>query len=125
MKATGPQFRVDDSRPPYNYQPGERIVLVLEGAVFKGFFIRAIDYTVPAFTAPGDDFPTRTTVGSFAADNPGYKTYKACAAITHLDGSDKNQVTVVWTAPLDQAGQVYFDATVVQGYNTFWKGLTA
>merc|ERR1712080_229664 len=140
MKGTGPQLLFSRNTPiPYIYQPNEQISVHLitqddHTVPFKGFFIRAIDYTTWEQTRhqnqhQPDEFEDKPTVGSFKNGNPHYKSYTGCAAITHLNadpkGHSRNQVSVLWTAPRDFSGEVYFEATVVQNYTLFWTGLVA
>lgn len=62
---------------------------------FKGFFYQARDAT------------TNEWIGSFEK-NPDVKSYRECAAATHTANDPKESVTLLWHAPEDRSGQVYF-----------------
>ncbi|XP_063221825.1 putative defense protein 3 [Bacillus rossius redtenbacheri] len=112
--------RVD--APPYSvtasadtYSPGDKISVVitsLDGTPFRGFFMQARD-------AASDEW-----LGAFeAAEN--INLLPECSSITHADNKDKLQATLIWTAPAQGMGNVYFTGAVVQQYDTFWADLVA
>ncbi|XP_064479581.1 putative defense protein 3 [Ornithodoros turicata] len=75
-----------------------------------------------------DVYSSQIVHGAFTAD--GNTKTVDCAggranAITHNSNSDKTQSTVHWTAPAGYTGRVYFSATVVQDYGTYWKRVTS
>lgn len=61
----------------------------------KGFFYQA------------RDAETNEWIGTFEK-NPDVKSYYECAAATHTGNEPKEAVTLLWHAPKDRAGQVYF-----------------
>jgi len=75
---------------------------------YKGFFIQARDQR------------TNEWVGTFEI-GPDVKSYPECSAATHTNKEPKDSTTLVWHAPEDQEGKVYFIGTVLQSYRTFWS----
>lgn len=63
--------------------------------VFRGFFLQARDAQTNEWI--GEWLQTENT-----------KTIPECAAITHGDNKDKVQAVLVWKAPTDRKGYVYF-----------------
>ncbi|XP_046436162.1 putative defense protein 3 [Neodiprion fabricii] len=90
------------------YGPGSQITVTIEGAAFKGFFIQARDAR------------TDNWIGSWA-QTPNTNTHAECSAVTHADPRDKQHATLIWNAPHDARGRVYFTGTVLKDYGTFWS----
>jgi Reeler domain len=70
-------------------------VTVSGGELFRGFFFQA------------RDAKTQAWVGEFM-EVANMKTLPECSAITQADNRDKTQATLVWKAPDNQEGQVFF-----------------
>ena len=62
---------------------------------FKGFFFQ------------GRDGQTDEWIGTFEK-NPDVKPYAECSAATHTDSEPKEAVTLLWHAPREGSGRVYF-----------------
>nr|CAD7587051.1 unnamed protein product [Timema genevievae] len=80
------------------YSPGAEIAVTiqgLQGATFRGFFLQARDVETDEWIGTWD-----------AAENT--SGLPECSAITHADNRDKLQATLVWTAPAQGSGNVYF-----------------
>lgn len=96
------------------YQPGDQIKVVLKSSTnspFKGLIVQAIDPE------------SGRTIGNFS-QGKGLKTIDSCSAVTHSDNRNKKAAILVWNAPQQgQPGLVVFRASVVQKYDTFFKGL--
>jgi len=69
--------------------------VTIRGEGFKGFFFQ------------GRDGQTNEWVGTFER-GPANKSYKECSAATHIDNKIKDSVVLVWHAPADRSGEVYF-----------------
>lgn len=65
------------------------------GELFRGFFFQA------------RDAKTQNWVGEFL-EVANMKTLPECSSITQADNRDKIQATLVWKAPDNQEGQVFF-----------------
>lgn len=78
------------------YQGGDRIQVSIAGHdIFRGFFLQA------------RDAQTNEWIGSWQ-ESANTKTIPECASITHADNKDKAQASLVWIAPKDRQGQVFF-----------------
>uniref|UniRef100_A0A147BFW6 Putative reeler n=2 Tax=Ixodes ricinus TaxID=34613 RepID=A0A147BFW6_IXORI len=97
---------------------GQHVTVTVYGSIpFKGILLTARDVNT-----------SQILHGTFTPDENS-KTLD-CAegqanAITHRCSTEKSQVAVYWTPPAGYTGQVYFSATVVQAFTTYWKGLTS
>lgn len=77
---------------PFNYF---LITVTISGSSFKGFFLQARDSNTNAW------------IGSWA-QTPNTNTHPECSAVTHADPREKQQATLIWNAPPNTRGQVYF-----------------
>ncbi|XP_015590097.1 putative defense protein 3 [Cephus cinctus] len=94
------------------YGPGSQITVTIGGDIFKGFFLQA------------RNAHTGEWIGSWA-QTPNTNTHPECSAVTHADPREKQQATLIWNAPHNSQGQVYFTGTVLKDYGTFWADLVA
>ncbi|XP_064393885.1 delta and Notch-like epidermal growth factor-related receptor isoform X2 [Halichondria panicea] len=107
------------------YVPGVTYTVILQAnnsnsVSFKGFLIQARKIR----------FPDNVT-GIFNSSNINEYGFQSCdqaqyplgSAVTHVNGSNKMNVTFEWTAPLKGSGPVYFVYTVVQSMHIFWADL--
>ncbi|KAJ6223965.1 hypothetical protein RDWZM_002510 [Blomia tropicalis] len=95
------------------YQPGDQVKVVLKSPTntsFKGLLIQAVDPE------------SGKTIGTFS-EGKGLKLLDSCSSVTHSDNRNKRSATLVWNAPKSAPGSVIFRATVVQKYDTFYRGL--
>ncbi|XP_057653432.1 reelin domain-containing protein 1 isoform X2 [Diorhabda carinulata] len=96
-----------------DYGPGTQITVTIQGvANFKGFLIQARDVV------------TNEWIGQWV-ETPNTKIHPECSAITHSDPKPKQAATLVWQAPKNSRGQVYFTGTVLKGYSEFWSNLVS
>ncbi|XP_045447142.1 putative defense protein 3 [Melitaea cinxia] len=96
-----------------NYGPNSRISVTIEGAEpFKGFFIQARSVETDKWLGSWEETPNTTLLPE-------------CSAITHADPKEKIRATLVWNAPHNSHGRVYFTGTVLKNYGTFWANLIA
>ncbi|XP_014205887.1 putative defense protein 3 [Copidosoma floridanum] len=95
-----------------HYEPGSQITVRIQGADFKGFFLQA------------RDIRTSEWVGSWAK-TPNTNAHAECSAVTHADPRDKQFATLIWNAPLNARGTVYFTGTVLRDYSTFWSDIVS
>lgn len=70
-------------------------VVITGQDVFRGFFLQA------------RDAQTNEWIGEWQ-QTENTKTIPECSAITHGDNKDKVQAVLVWKAPNDRKGYVYF-----------------
>ncbi|KAH8355930.1 hypothetical protein KR200_002351 [Drosophila serrata] len=109
---TNPFEVVADSQ---TYHPGQQISVVVyphsgHGQVFRGFFLQARD-------AHSNEW-----IGEWV-QSENTKTIPECSAITHADKKDKLGAKLIWKAPQNKRGNVYFTGTVLQQYGTFWSDI--
>merc|ERR1711860_3465 len=106
------------------YQPGAVITGTLTsatGAKFGGYLILAgnsnngTSLESPLGTFTVTDATTQQLV---CGDNNNQ-------GVTHKNSDDKTSVSFKWTAPAQAAGDIYFRATVVQGFSpsVYWIGI--
>jgi Reeler domain len=69
--------------------------VTVTGEIFRGFFFQA------------RDAKTQGWVGEFV-EVSNMKVLPECSAITQADNRDKTQATLVWKAPDNREGQVFF-----------------
>ncbi|XP_055697320.1 putative defense protein 3 [Phlebotomus papatasi] len=95
------------------YSPGSTIHVTISGGdVFRGFFIQA------------RDAQTNEWIGEWQ-QSANTQTIPECSSITHADPKDKVQATLIWQAPSNKQGQVYFTGAVVKDYGTYWTDIIA
>ncbi|XP_030369166.1 putative defense protein 3 [Scaptodrosophila lebanonensis] len=98
------------------YHPGQQIEVVIYSAneqkssVFRGFFLQARDAN------------SNEWIGEWV-QSENTKTIPECSAITHSDNRDKLGAKLIWKAPQNKRGNVYFTGTVLQEYGTFWSDI--
>ncbi|XP_061171754.1 putative defense protein [Saccostrea echinata] len=113
---TGPSpYRV--TMNAQSYTAGNRITVTVSGGTFRGVLVQARPANCSTVT-----FPTF----SLMANESNFQTL-ACngvanSAVTHTNRNDKTQAMFYWT-PAASLGHVYFRATVVQSFNTYWVGI--
>ncbi|XP_034830036.1 putative defense protein 3 [Maniola hyperantus] len=96
-----------------NYGPNSMITVTIEGAIpFKGFFIQARSVENNEWLGSWDETPNTSPLPE-------------CSAITHADPKNKIRATLLWKAPHNSQGRVYFTGTVLKDYGTFWSNLIA
>ncbi|XP_061396371.1 putative defense protein 3 [Musca vetustissima] len=106
---------------PYNvvadsetYHPGQEVTVVIyphtKQELFRGFFIQARD-------ADSNEW-----IGEWL-HSENTNTIPECSAITHGDNRDKLAAKLIWKAPQNKRGRVYFTGTVLQSYGTFWSDI--
>ncbi|KAL9892179.1 putative defense protein 3 [Glossina fuscipes] len=97
-----------------SYHPGQEISVVIyphtKQELFRGFFIQA------------RDADTNEWIGEWVKSE-NTNTIPECAAITHGDNKDKLAAKLIWKAPQNKRGRVYFTGTVLQSYGTFWSDI--
>ncbi|EDW39057.1 GL13879 [Drosophila persimilis] len=98
-----------------SYHPGQQISVVIyphaqQSTVFRGFFLQARD-------AHSNEW-----IGEWV-QSENTKTIPECSAITHSDNRDKLGAKLLWKAPQNKRGNVYFTGTVLQEYGTFWSDI--
>ncbi len=118
--ATGPPpYTIDVSSPTYN--TGEPIKVTVRsndssGVFFKGFFLQARRQNEPALSCD-PDWKTRT-VGYFSRVPQGAELLNcssAADALGHTNNTAITSMTVTWTSGIGDIGDIYFQATIVQG----------
>ncbi|XP_061171657.1 uncharacterized protein LOC133181131 [Saccostrea echinata] len=100
-----------------SYTAGDRIMVTVSGGTFRGLLVEARPANCSTVT-----FPTF----SLMVSESNLQTL-ACngvpnSAITHTNRNDKTEANFYWT-PSSSLGHVYFRATVVQVFNTYWVGI--
>ncbi|XP_060899774.1 ferric-chelate reductase 1 isoform X1 [Labrus mixtus] len=127
-----PPFTPSTSSPPFmvstsstTYRPGGVITVMLEvetssSTEFQGFMLQARSRGGNAELWP---------VGKFTNIDPSLFTALHCqdqqnSTVSQATGTKKIKVAVTWEAP-NNYGDIYFSATVVQDYKTFWVGLNS
>ncbi|KOB76486.1 Neuropeptide receptor B3, partial [Operophtera brumata] len=79
-----------------SYAPNTPITVTIEGSEpFKGFFIQARSADTNQWLGAWENAPNTTI-------------HPECASITHGDPLDKVRATLLWRAPADSHGRVYF-----------------
>ncbi|KAM3967182.1 putative defense protein 3 [Aphomia sociella] len=95
------------------FGPKSAITVTIEGAEpFKGFFIQARSIESDEWLGTWEEAPNTTI-------------HPECSAITHADPREKTRATLVWRAPSNAQGRVYFTGTVLKNYGTFWANIIA
>ncbi|XP_061171763.1 putative defense protein 3 [Saccostrea echinata] len=100
-----------------SYTAGDVIEVTVSGGTFRGIFIQARSancstVTLPTFSLMTNEGNLKTLTCNSVADS----------AVTHTTKSDKTQAKFYWT-PAANVGHIYFRATVVQVYSTYWVGI--
>ncbi|XP_076673270.1 putative ferric-chelate reductase 1 [Andrena cerasifolii] len=95
-----------------HYGPGSQITVSISGSTFKGFFLQARDPD------------TNSWIGSWA-QTENTNTHPECSAVTHADPHVKQHATLIWNAPPNARGRVYFTGTILKEYAMYWSNLVA
>ncbi|CAH1388792.1 unnamed protein product [Nezara viridula] len=97
-----------------NLQRGQSTKITIKGqkdATFRGIFVQARgdkDTPIGRFTVSDND-------GKLLDCGEGEEN-----AVSHINASDKKEITVVWTAPKDYKGEVIIYLTTVKVFDIFW-----
>ncbi|CAB3237109.1 unnamed protein product [Arctia plantaginis] len=95
------------------YEPNSPVTVTIDGSEpFKGFFLQA------------RSFENNNWIGAWEPA-PNTTIHPECASITHADPEFKSRATLLWRAPPNAHGKVYFTGTVLKNYGTFWSNLVA
>ncbi|XP_012544025.1 putative defense protein 3 [Bombyx mandarina] len=95
------------------FGPNTPITVTIEGAeTFKGFFLQARSIDTDQWIGTWENAPNTTI-------------HPECSSITHADPKEKLRAVLLWRAPPDAQGRVYFTGTVLKNYSTFWSNLIA
>ncbi|XP_022059973.1 putative ferric-chelate reductase 1 isoform X2 [Acanthochromis polyacanthus] len=134
MMPVHPPFTPSTSSPPFTvstsaatYRPGDVITVTLavvdnSSSQFQGFLLQARSRAQQALLWP---------VGKFTNINASQVTALHCkniqnSTVSQASGDKKNEVRLSWEAPSSRNyGDVYFSATLVQDYSSFWVGLNS
>ncbi|XP_033507293.1 ferric-chelate reductase 1 [Epinephelus lanceolatus] len=134
MMPVHPPFTPSTSSPPFTvstsstaYTPGGVITVMVEvvkdsSTEFQGFLLQARSRQGQALPWP---------VGKFTNINATLLTALHCnnmenSTVSQASGAKKKKVQLTWEAPSNSNyGDVYFSATVVQDYTTFWVQLNS
>lgn len=96
VQGTSNLLLLNSSSKAHSLLPFPRLPVVISGSdVFRGFFLQA------------RDAQTNEWIGEWQ-QTENTKTIPECSAITHGDNRDKLQAVLVWKAPNDRKGYVYF-----------------
>ncbi|XP_017477954.1 PREDICTED: putative defense protein 3 [Rhagoletis zephyria] len=99
-----------------SFHPGQEVSVLIypleHQATFRGFFLQARDANSNEWI--GEWIQSENT-----------KTIPECSAITHSDNRDKLGAKLIWKAPQNKRGRVYFTGTVLKQYGTFWSDIVA
>ncbi|XP_062566577.1 ferric-chelate reductase 1-like [Saccostrea cucullata] len=99
------------------YTAGDVIEVTVTGGTFRGIFIQARSancstVSLPAFSLMTNEGNLKTLTCNNVQNS----------AVTHTTKSDKTQAKFYWK-PAANTGHIYFRATVVQVYSTYWVGI--
>ncbi|KAG7526523.1 hypothetical protein JOB18_041411 [Solea senegalensis] len=129
-----PPYKPSNSNPPFTvstsratYRPGGVITVTLEvnnssSSYFEGFLLQARSKDENALLWP---------VGKFTNINTTMFTALHCkdiknSTVSQATGAKKKKVELTWEAPSNSNhGDIYFSATLVQDYRTFWVQLNS
>ncbi|EDW16209.1 putative defense protein 3 [Drosophila mojavensis] len=98
------------------YHPGQQVSVVIyaqelhQSTTFRGFFLQARDAS------------SNEWIGEWV-QSENTKTIPECSAITHSDNRDKLGAKLIWKAPQNKRGNVYFTGTVLKDYGNFWSDI--
>uniref|UniRef100_UPI0037E7E6D5 putative ferric-chelate reductase 1 n=1 Tax=Semicossyphus pulcher TaxID=241346 RepID=UPI0037E7E6D5 len=134
MMPVHPPYTPSKSSPPFTvsassatYRPGGVITVMVEAGTnssteFQGFLLQARSRSGNAVLWP---------VGKFTNIDPSMFTTLHCqskqnSTVSQASGAKKKKVQLTWEAPSNSNyGDIYFSATVVQDYTTFWVQLNS
>ncbi|XP_023308874.2 putative defense protein 3 [Lucilia cuprina] len=96
------------------FHPGQEVTVVIyphgKQELFRGFFLQARDAN------------SNEWIGEWQRSE-NTNTIPECSAITHGDNRDKLAAKLIWKAPQNKRGRVYFTGTVLKSYGTFWSDI--
>ncbi|XP_035491644.2 putative ferric-chelate reductase 1 [Scophthalmus maximus] len=129
-----PPFSPSARSPPFTlstssttYRPGGVVTVTVEvvessPSEFQGFLLQARSTQVNALLWP---------VGKFTNINTSLFTALHCknmenSTVSQASGAKRKKVQLTWEAPSNcNYGEIYFSATLVQDYTTFWVQLNS
>ncbi|XP_056004470.1 putative defense protein 2 isoform X2 [Ostrea edulis] len=102
-----------------SYDAGDVIEVTVSGGTYRGVFVQArpancSTVTFPTFSLMSEETNLQTLSCNGVANS----------AITHTNKNDKTQSVFYWS-PAANLGHVYFRATFVQTFNTYWVGIVS
>ncbi|CAM1308156.1 Uncharacterised protein g4764 [Pycnogonum litorale] len=104
-------YHVTASASSYGHGYSDPIQVTIDGGIFKGFIIAAIDPK------------THKRIGKWLHTEGTQQL--PCVAVTHTNAKPKRSVTVYWQPPYSHSGDVVFQASVVKHYAAYFPGLIA
>ncbi|XP_073846110.1 putative ferric-chelate reductase 1 homolog isoform X2 [Musca autumnalis] len=115
---TKPPFRIETSTTTIGQGQTLRvdIIGVPSGLTFGGFMIQAR-------STSGNQ-----VIGQFNLPEDGLSKLMNCDnsvgnSVTHTNTSPKPEISLEWQSPVDFEGEIVFNSTVAQSYDTFWVGI--
>ncbi|XP_014093279.2 putative ferric-chelate reductase 1 homolog isoform X1 [Bactrocera oleae] len=114
-----PPFRIETSSSVIGQGQTMRvdIVGVPPGLSFGGYMVQARNRNSP-----------HQIIGQFNPTSDGSAKLMNCEnsvgnSVTHTNPGAKQSVSLEWLSPVDFLGEVVFNATVAQAYDSFWVGI--
>ncbi|XP_075165907.1 putative ferric-chelate reductase 1 homolog isoform X2 [Haematobia irritans] len=116
---TAPPFRIETSAATIGQGQTLRvdIVGVPNDLTYGGFMLQARSTS-----------PPNQIVGQFNPSEDGLSKLMNCEysvgnSVTHSSTTPKRQISLEWQSPVDFEGEIVFNSTVAQSYDTFWVGV--
>ncbi|XP_059224933.1 putative ferric-chelate reductase 1 homolog isoform X2 [Stomoxys calcitrans] len=116
---TAPPFRIEPSAGTIGQGQTLRvdIVGVPNDLTFGGFMLQARSTSTP-----------NQIVGQFNPSEDGLSKLMNCEysvgnSVTHTSTTPKRVISLEWQSPVDFEGEIVFNSTVAQSYDTFWVGV--
>ncbi|KAL9919695.1 putative ferric-chelate reductase 1 homolog isoform 1-T3 [Glossina fuscipes fuscipes] len=114
-----PPFRIETSSSVVGQGQVLRVYIagVPNGLQFGGFMIQARQIR-----------PPYEIMGQFNPSESGHSKLMNCGnsvgnSATHSHAGPKAEISLEWQSPIDFEGDVIFNSTVAQSYDTFWVGI--
>ncbi|TMW54575.1 hypothetical protein DOY81_000369 [Sarcophaga bullata] len=114
-----PPFRIETSAATIGQGQTLRVDItgVPSGLAFGGFMIQARNSN-----------PPNQIIGQFNPSEDGLSQLMNCEnsvrnSVTHTSTVPKTDISLEWQSPVDFEGEIVFNSTIAQGYDTFWVGL--
>ncbi|KAM7341744.1 putative ferric-chelate reductase 1 homolog isoform 2-T2 [Cochliomyia hominivorax] len=114
-----PPFRIETSTATIGQGQTLRVDItgVPSGLAFGGFMIQA-----------RNNNPPNQIIGQFNPTEDGLTKLMNCEnsvrnSVTHTNTVPKTEISLEWQSPVDFEGEIVFNSTVAQAYDTFWVGL--
>ncbi|XP_046809531.1 putative ferric-chelate reductase 1 homolog isoform X1 [Lucilia cuprina] len=114
-----PPFRIETSTATIGQGQTLRVDItgVPSGLAFGGFMIQA-----------RNNNPPYQIIGQFNPSEDGLSKLMNCEnsvrnSVTHTSTVPKTEISLEWQSPVDFEGEIVFNSTVAQAYDTFWVGL--